>query len=314
MLWVIVGVAVAALVGIVTFALVAERNHRSLRRSLAPVRRQPAPDAAYRAVVNARSAFTRSVQAYEEALDAGGREGTVTTGAADLQLMEEQKDQRRARLMEAQRLWETVRPAASPESPVRFWIGVGELWGWSLLVAGFESAIIRLEHPLDRDCWVVVETRRLRLGPALGAERLRLGLVIDGAHIGQLTDLIQAAMGSAEVAVRPGLSIARSLGERRHDARPLLTGLRATLDRDRSVFTDGVPDGVRQQAIAHLTSGRGIELGQPDDGLGERADGIGLRIGSSGISLLAGMWTGRRPAARILAASNHQAWVRANLA
>ncbi|MBT8240037.1 MAG: hypothetical protein KJN63_02275, partial [Acidimicrobiia bacterium] len=78
LVWVSVGV----------FAISAAREDRRRRRSLRHIARPPAPGLAYRAVVNARSAFTRSVQAYEEALAAAGSSsssGSVGPGEAQTQ-------------------------------------------------------------------------------------------------------------------------------------------------------------------------------------------------------------------------------------
>ena len=305
------------LVGV--FGILTERQHRRRRRSLSHIARPPAPDSAYRAVVNARSAFTRSVQAYEEALASASAStgvssvlaGDFASGQVELEAMERRKDQRRTRLLEAQRTWEDVRPAAEPASPVPIWIGAGELRGWSLGLIGHEASFLRFEHALDPNCWVVLETRRFRFGPAIGAERLRLGVVVEGADITQLTNLLQAAMGSPEVAVRPGTSLVRASARRRVEGRDLFDALRGAIDSSSRLYVDGFQEDVRQQSLAYLSSLHGLDLDQTNAGL-PGFDSIKLRITSSGPALLVGAWAGRRPSARVMAGSNHQAWLRSN--
>ena len=109
--WIIVGAlaASAALLGV--FVALSERRHRRIRRRLGQLDQGPAPDIAYRAVVNARSAFTRSVQAYEEAIASAPTTAALTgigdaAIGAEIQVMERKKDLRRARLIEAQQTWE----------------------------------------------------------------------------------------------------------------------------------------------------------------------------------------------------------------
>lgn len=309
----------AVLLLVLAYGLMAERQHRRRRRSLRHIARPPAPDIAYRAVVNARSAFTRSVQAYEEALastsaSAGSSSvlsGDLTSSDADLETMERRKDQRRTRLLEAQRIWEEVRPASEPASPVPVWIGAGELRGWSLGLIGHEATFLRFEHALDPTCWVVLETRRFRFGPAIGAERLRLGVVVEGADITQLTDLLQVAMGSPEVALRPGTSVVRAFTARRVGGASLFSALRGTADSSSRLYVNGFDQDVRQQSLAYLSGIHGLDLDQTNAGLAG-FDRIRLRITSSGPALLVGVWFGRRPSARIMAGSNHQAWLRSN--
>ncbi len=309
----------AVLLLVLAYGLMAERQHRRRRRSLRHIARPPAPDIAYRAVVNARSAFTRSVQAYEEALastsaSAGSSSvlsGDLTSSDADLETMERRKDQRRTRLLEAQRIWEEVRPASEPASPVPVWIGAGELRGWSLGLIGHEATFLRFEHALDPTCWVVLETRRFRFGPAIGAERLRLGVVVEGADITQLTDLLQVAMGSPEVALRPGTSVVRAFTARRVGGASLFSALRGAADSSSRLYVNGFDQDVRQQSLAYLSGIHGLDLDQTNAGLAG-FDRIRLRITSSGPALLVGVWFGRRPSARIMAGSNHQAWLRSN--
>lgn len=319
LIWgILAGLAAVSLL-VALFGVLTERRHRRHRRSLRHIARPPAPDIAYRAVVNARSAFTRSVQAYEEALASTGASagsssvlaGDLAASNTDLEVMERRKDQRRTRLLEAQRLWEDVRPAAEPSSPIPVWLGAGEMRGWSLGLIGHEAAFLRFEHALDPTCWVVLETRRFRFGPALGAERLRLGVVVEGADITQLTDLLQAAMGSPELALRPGTSVVRALASRRVDTTNLFALLRGGVDTSSRLYVNGFDEEVRQAGLAYLSSTHGLDLDQTNAGLAG-FDRIRLRITSSGPALLVGMWFGRRPSARILAGSNHQAWLRSN--
>ncbi len=321
LIWVVlVGVALAGLL-VVTFAVLSARQHRRRCRSLWQVARPPALDIAYRAVVNARSAFTRSVQAYEEALAAAGNArsgagsglpGDSRTQAEDLKTMESRKDQRRSRLLEAQRMWEDVRPAVGADSPVNMWLGAGELRGWSLGLIGHETALLRLQHAVDTGCWVVVETRRLRIGPAFGAERLTLGIVIEGASIEQLTGLVQLAMGSPEVAVRPGTSIVRLLTRRRLREKALFEALRRSVRSGNSQYLDGFGPMVERLSLRHLSQAGALNLDQAHAGLAGHTDTLNLRISSSGPAFLFGAWFGRRPAARVLASSNHQTWLPSN--
>ncbi len=311
---VVVGVACAL---IVVFAAHAERQHRRRRRSLGHMARPPAADIAYRSVVNARSAFTRSVQAYEEALASAGASasssalvsGEQQTAAADIEVLEQHKDARRDQLLAAQRTWEDVRPANGPNSPVSMWIGAGELRGWSLGLIGHESTLLRIEHALDPTCWVVLETRRVRFGPALGAERIRLGLTLEGAAIEHLPALFQTAMGSPEIAVRPGTSLVRLLARKRVSGKAVFDELRDSVDSSSQVYVKGLSPAARQESMAYLTSERGIDMATRG-GVRPTFDRIALRITSAGPSLMVGAWTGRRPTARVMAGSNHQAWLR----
>ncbi len=304
---------------IAIFAALTERQHRRRRRSLRHIARPPAPDIAYRAVVNARSAFTRSVQAYEEALaSASASTGASSVLAGDfasdhveLETTERRKDQRRTRLLEAQRMWEEVRPASEPTSSIPVWIGAGELRGWSMGFIGHEASFLRFEHALDPTCWVVVETRRFRFGPAIGAERLRLGVVLEGADITQLTGLLQVAMGSPELALRPGTSLVRAAARRRLAGRDLFTALRGSVDSSSRLYVRGFEHDIRQRSLAYLSNIRGLDLDQNNAGLVGFND-TKLRISSSGPALLVGFWAGRRPSAKIMAGSNHQAWHRSN--
>ncbi len=302
---------------VIGFAVDGVRVRRRRERSLLHVARPPAPDIAYRAVVNARSAFTRAVQAYEEALaiSARSRTGSALVGinpadGIDLQTMERQKDHRRQRLLDAQRKWEQVRPASGPNAAVNVWIAAGELRGWSLGLVGHEVAYVRIEHALDPECWVVVETRRVRIGPALGAERLDLGMVIEGAAIEQLTALIQQVMSSPEIAIRPGTSVLRWIARLQLPGKPLFDALRATVGRDSRFFVDGFEPGTAELALSYLGEVRGIDLTRSQAGLGAAFDRIELRATSSGPAVLVGAWLGRAPVARIVASSNHQAWLR----
>lgn len=320
LIWGLVAGGAVAVGLVVVFAVATARQAGRRRRSLQHLARTPAPDIAYRAVVNARSAFTRSVQAYEEALAAAGGSASIggsvgsgdsQTQAADLEMMETRKDHRRTRLLEAQRMWEDVRPATGPDSPVNAWVGAGDLRGWSLGLVGFETALIRLEHAVDPNCWVVLETRRIRSGPALGAERLKLGIVIEGADIGQLTGLIQVAMGSPEIALRPGTSILRWVARQRLQGSTLFDALRASVDSSNRFFLGGFGPQVNRSSLGYLSEVRGIDLDRSDAGLAGGFESASLKISSSGPALLVGLWFGRRPTPRVLAGSNHQAWLRA---
>ncbi|MFW2381380.1 MAG: hypothetical protein ACN4GZ_06430 [Acidimicrobiales bacterium] len=319
LIWWVVAVVTVACVAVVIFAVRAARQTARHRRSLRHLARPLEPASAYRAVVNARSAFTRSVQAYEEALAQAGSVGSAggssvpsdsQTQAVDLEMMETRKDHRRTRLLEAQRAWEEMRPAEGADSPVNMWVGAGELWGWSLGLVGYETTLLRLEHAVDSSCWVVVETRRFRLGPALGAERLRLGMVVEGPDSDQLTGLIQVAMGGPEIALRPGTSIARWLAGQRLSGRSLFDALRGSVDSSSRVYLTGLGPSVNRLSLGYLSEVRDIDLDRTDAGLGGAFDELSVRISSSGPSVLAGVWFGRRPSARVVAGSNHQAWVR----
>lgn len=316
MLWTIIGVVAAVTLLIGVMALLAEHRHRKLRRDAQRVLAQrPISDSAYRAVVNARSAFTRSVQVYEEAIASAPTTAALTgvgeaALSAEIEVIERTKDYRRTRLLEAQRLWEQVRPALGPDSPVQAWIGTGGLGGWSLGLVGFESALVRFEHALDPTCWVIVETRRWRFGPAIGFERLRLGMLVEGADIGQLIAVVQAAMGSPEVALRPGLSLIRLATGSRGRASGLLKTLRNSARERPSVLIAGISDVGRRDALSYLATERGLQLEDPHAGLSRPSRSIRLRIASSGPAVLAGAWVGRRPTARIIAGSNHQEWIR----
>lgn len=316
-MWIIVGALAASAALLGGFVAFSERRHRRIRRRVGRLDQGPAPDIAYRAVVNARSAFTRSVQAYEEAIASAPTTAALTgigdaALGAEIQVMERKKDLRRTRLIEAQQTWEKVRPALGPDSPVNVWIGAGEVYGWSLGLVGFESAILRIEHALDPTCWVVLESRRLRLGPALGGERLRLGVLVEGARIEQLTAVLQAAMGSPEVALRPGFSLMRLLGESRTKGRSVLKALRRDAKSTETLYQSGIGDLPRRDALSYLAAERGLDLGDTHAGLAKPIKSINLRIGSAGPAFLVGMWAGRRPSARVLAGSNHQPWVRHN--
>jgi hypothetical protein len=269
-------------------------------------------------VVNARAAFTRSVQAYEQALarasatSSAGSTPLAEPASEEIEELRRRKDQRRGRLLDAQRRWNEIRPEPAPDSPIRTWIGAGELRGWSLGLIGFESALLRIEHALDPNCWVVLETSRLRLGPAVGAERLRLGVLIEGATIEHLTGLIREAMGSPEFAFRPGASLGRWLSQRRLSSRSALRSLRKTVDESSRMYTNGIGEPSRRPVLAYLLAERGLDLNDRNAGLLRPSRVLRLRIGSSGPSLLIGAWIGRKPSVHILAGSNHQAWIRSS--
>jgi hypothetical protein len=78
------------------------------------------------------------------------------------------------------------------------------------------------------------------------------------------------------------------------------------------VYLHGIGEESRRPVLAYLAAERGLDLNDPDAGLGRPSDVVRLRIGSGGPALLIGAWTGRKPSARILAGSNHQAWIRTN--
>jgi hypothetical protein len=209
-------------------------------------------------------------------------------------------------------MWEDVRPAVSADSHVNMWLGAGELRGWSLGLVGRETMLVRMEHAVDTGCWVVLEIHRFRFGPAFGAEQLRLGIVIEGADIEQLTGLIQLAMGSPEVACRPGTSIIRLVMRHRLRGKALFNALRSSVGSSSRLYLTGLGPDVNRLSLRYLSEFVALNLDQVDAGLSGGSDSLKLRISSSGPSFLFGAWFGRRPAARVIASSNHQPWLNAD--
>lgn len=272
-------------------------------------------------VVRARSQFSAAVEAYERELadvqpelqlsDAagsslfagrqGGTEVEVRNGDRLAQL-EQHKDVARTQLLDAQRLWESVRPTADADAAVSLWAGFGVLRGWQVGPIGFERAIIRCEHSIDPECWAAWETRRMRFGFALGAESQRLALFAAAVPTNRLGELIGKGMGGSEVALRPGFSPLRWNRRRGRESDPKrATELLLSL---RDLTSELAP--MARLAVNDAYAG---ELGEPIENVRSLGDMEGmLSVLSGGPALLVGAWWGKEPAAQLLAGSAHTAW------
>lgn len=235
-----------------------------------------------------------------------GPTGAIPFGGAvsqnDIALLEQRKEVARTRLLDAQRLWDSVRPAQGPESPLELWSGTGVLRGWQLGPIGFERSFVRCEHVVDPECWSSWEVKRLRLGFAFGMEEQHLALFSAAVPVERLGEILGRSLGGPEFACRPGFSPMRAWRRARRipEARRAAFSLLTTRTADQK--TDAATRATVRNAVE-------VELGRPLDELRSLTGIQGvMSILASGPSGVIGIWAGRTPQAELLAASAHTAW------
>ena len=314
--------ALAGLVVVVSGIILYVKDQRA-ERGLLSLKSPHAPEIAFRSVLHARSAFTKAVQDYEQALvsesqmadlrgiaavEAASEEGSenATTSLEDTESLEQTKDQKRARLLDAQRLWESVRPEPGPRSELDLWIGTGTLRAWQLGPIGREMVIVRFDHALDENCWVAWGARRLRIGFGLGAESQRMAMLAIGSSIDQLEDLTSESLDGGEIAIRPGFVPLRAL--RRVFTRPRMRRACAALLHGAGrphTLANGPSADTREIVLAALLPQMDHDAADPGKLPVKR---LKLITRTRGPSFLVGFWTGRKPALHVLARSNHGPW------
>ncbi len=273
-------------------------------------------------VVAARAAMTEAVDAHETALrlsrarptsvantssgDAAG--GDVSTGGgpgdgvADDSALAAARDRTREALLDAQRLWEVVRP--SYDTPVRLalWAGRGRLRAWQLGPIGFERVVLRCDHLLDPSCWELSEYRRFRLGLGIGVESLSIAFFAARVPSRRLDELVETVFSGPEAALRPGLSPVRWWRRQRRSERA--TAATAALLADHAL--DRAPS---RETVSALSASIEEEYGATalKAGLPQLSRPTGYTH-TAGPSLLAGFWWGPRPRHRRCASSTHLVW------
>lgn len=330
------------LLAVVVFASYESSAARRQRRAITSLRAEAPSQRAAAAVVRARGEFSQAVEAYETAMaglgsavgrpldrvtvggSSGGSPGalggslfgndrpavpiigrasqSVVLDLNDIAELEHRKEIARNNLLDAQRLWDSVRPAHGPESPLDLWSGTGVLRGWQVGPIGFERAFIRCDHVIDASCWAAFEVKRLRVGLALSMEEQHLAVFAAAVPAERMGEIIGRSMGGAEFAARPGFAPLRSWRR----ARRIPEARRAAF----SLLTTRTPDQAIDNATrATVRNALEVELGQPLDGLRSLGGMTGvMSVLASGPSLSLGFWGGRSPQAELLAASPHTAW------
>lgn len=306
----VIVLAVTAVV--VAFGLYELASSERVEESLGSYRSDSASNHAFDAVVAARSRFAEAVKAYEVAvshasqLALSGRPQSPEHG--DLLELEKNKDEARDHLLDAQRLWESVKPDKGPSSPADLWFGTGRLRGWMLGIVGYERAFIRLDHAVDPNCWAVWKVSRFRFGLGLGVENQHLALLASGADIRQLEGLISHGFDGSEVALRPGFSPMRWYQLR---AQPVWSRAASKILLGGTPGHAAVMWGGDEAVRAKVTDAFEVELKTPLAELGRMPiDDSVLTTATRGVAFLVGAWTGRRPHPHLLTASNHTAWRR----
>lgn len=336
---VLIGVVAALACLALLFAVVDVVMARRERDSLKAVPRDPAVASAVSEILIARDNFSQVVSRYEVALasssrvmsassegapdptqvdsyrtDPGSRgfdrrlEDALTLQSGSTQSLEEltiEKDEARARLLDARRLWEMVRPGAGPAAASELWAGSGLLRAWHVGPIGFERIFFRFDHAVDSSCWAIHEAKRFRFGFALGAEYQRLAIFAVGASASQLGELSARAFRGSEAALRPGFVPLRFWRRIR----------RSDIARDASAALLGntkvrdLIEGPSDEARMLVDRAYEAELG---DALTARTvipQGPALiSVITKGPSVLFGVWSGRAPHPELRASSDHGAW------
>ena len=309
-LFAVVSAVVVALV--VAFGLFELSQSEQFERALKSSNADAVSSRAFDAVVAARSRFSSAVKAYEVAVSKASQLALsgrpVGPEHEDLVELELQKDTARDRLLDAQRLWESVKPSSVPASPLDLWFGSGQLRAWMLGPIGFERSFIRLDHAVDASCWAVWKVSRFRFGLGLGVERQHLAILASGADIRQLENLLSHGFDGSEIAIRPGFAPLRWYRLRtqpvwsRKASEILLKGTSG----GRMVMW-GANDDVR----AKVADAFEVELKKPLSQMGRmQIEDSVLTTASSGTALIFGAWTGRRPHPHFITGSNHTTWRR----
>ncbi len=253
------------------------------RRVEVPIRRHPA-------LGNVVPQEGRRVDPERDALDR-------TSGP-----IERERDAARESLLDAQRLWEAVRPRRDTVARVGLWSGRGQLRAWQLGPVGFERVVLRSDHLLDPDCWNLSEYRRWRLGLGLGFESLEIAVFAAAVPSRRLDDLLRELCGGSELALRPGTAPLRwwRTSRRSQIAQTATQAVLADRDLGRAPLpstTDAVWAAVREDLGNDVAIGGSLPVPGP----------IAVSH-TSGPSLLVGAWWGAPVSARLISASSHVVW------
>lgn len=305
-------VAAISVALVVAFGVHELSTSERIERALSGAPGNSASNRAFDSVVTARSHFSKAVRAYEVAvtkasqLALSGR--PVGPEHDDLMELEREKDSARDHLLDAQRLWESVKPATGPASPLDLWFGTGLLRGWMLGFIGYERAFIRLDHAVDPACWGVWKISRFRFGLGFGAEKQHLAVLASGADIRQLENLISHGFDGSEVAFRPGFGPVRWYRLR---TQPVWSRKASEILLKGTSGRRAVMWGANADVRAKVADAFEAELKTPLPKMGRmQIEDSVLTTATSGPALIAGVWTGRRPQPHFVAGSNHTTWRR----
>ncbi len=316
--WSIVAIAVL----VVAFALADLVLARRDRRRWAELDDDAVTRRAAERVVAARAAMTEAVDAHETALrlsptrstsisttsgveGAGGDQPTDSGPDTDHDSHAElasARDRAREALLDAQRLWEVVRPANDTPVRLALWAGRGRLRAWQLGPIGFERVLLRCDHLLDPSCWELSEHRRIRFGFGLGVESLSVAFFAVRAPSRRLDELVGSALSGPEVALRPGTSLVRWWRRRRRSER-------AAAATDALLADRALERAPARETVSALSAAIEEEFGATalKAGLPQLARPTAYTH-TAGPSLLAGIWWGPRPSRTRCAASTHLVW------
>ena len=287
---VVAGISVWALVEAVTFGR-RRYQYRSLNDDSAMTQ-------AAASVVEARSRLAAVVDAEQRtaSIGSGGNRPRTT------EVFDDERGVAREALLDAQRLWEAVRPRRDTAARVGLWSGRGSIRAWHLGLIGFERAIIRCDHVVDPSCWVLREYRRVRIGFGFGVESRSLALFAAGLPSRRIDELMRHLISGPEFALRPGRSPVAVGGSasaiallRTQPGRCSSTRISPVLPRRRAPKQYGQPFAPTSATM----SGRG------------RCRALMRRSGWSTPQdppSSSGHGWGRRPRSRLLAASQHTVW------
>ncbi len=297
---------------VIAFGLYEKSRGDQIERALRSSRADAVSSRAFDSVVAARSRFSSAVKAYEGAVSKASQLALsgrpVGPEHDDLVELELKKDEARDRLLDAQRLWESVKPSSVPSSQLDLWFGTGQLNGWMLGPIGFERAFVRLDHAVDSSCWAVWKVSRFRFGLGLGAERQHLAILASGADIRQLEGLISHGFDGSEVAFRPGFAPLRWYQLR---TQPVWSRKASELLLKGTKGRRAVMWGANEDVRSKVSDAFEVELKTPLSQMGRmQIEESVLTTATSGVALIAGVWTGRRPHPHFITGSNHTTWRR----
>ena len=208
----------------------------------------------------------------------------------------------REALIDAQRLWESIRPRHDTDARVGIWSGRGWLRAWQLGPVGFERLMVRSDHLLDPRCWVLTEYRRIRFGFGLGAESVSVALFAAATPSRRLDPLIRELQRGPEVALRPGTAPLRWWRNTRRSQIAQAASQAVMADRRLAHGADPMTTAAVWAAVRE-------DFGE--DATTTALPGLAGPIAvahTSGPSLLIGAWWALRPRARLVAASSHVVW------
>lgn len=309
---------IAWLVVVILFAIYDALAGRKERTSLLAVATPPVVGRALDTVLKSRTDFAGAVKRYEAALSqersavsAGPTgEGSAPSRqlfATELPELEAAKEAARERLLDAQRLWDAVKPGVGPKADIDLWMGFGFMRGWQIGPFGYERMFVRMDHAIDSTCWVVWEFRRPRYGFGLGYERQRLALFCVRTDEETLPALVARAFDGHEVAVRPGFVPSRVWRRFRRDDEAKSANKALLARHELGDLISGPDQSTRRIVSAAFEA----ELGGRLDSIRSLPPGPGiLSIHAKGPSLSLGAWTGPTPVAELRTSSGHKTWQR----